>query len=269
MKVELNGAQCFVGSGGADWLDAQRTLVLVHGAGMDRTVWVLLARYYARHGYNVVVPDLPGHGASGGAVLQSIEEQAGFIWSLIDGLQSDFNLPSGELTLAGHSMGALSVVEAAVQQPDRVEQLLLFGTGYPMGVGPALLTAAKANEQAAVDMIAVYAHSLSSQIGHNPVAGISVMNTAMALLEKAGPDVLYTDLNACNIYQGLDRPGELPSLPACTIIAGKDDRMTPLKAASNLADLLNADIRVLENCGHMMMSEQPEATLAETRRVLL
>ena len=28
-------------------------LVMLHGAGMDHTVWTLLARYHARRGYNV------------------------------------------------------------------------------------------------------------------------------------------------------------------------------------------------------------------------
>ena len=47
-------------------------VVLVHGAGMDRTVWTLQARYLAHHGRNVLALDLPGHGRSGGAPLASI-----------------------------------------------------------------------------------------------------------------------------------------------------------------------------------------------------
>lgn len=269
MNISIDGTQIFVGSGGVPWEADRRTLLLMHGAGMNRTVWVLLARYYARHGYNVVVPDLPGHGASGGDPLTSIESSANFIWSLIDALQSETDLPDSALTLGGHSMGALIVTEAVLQQPSRVEQLILFGSGYPMSVGAPLLDAAKADEQSAVDMIAIYAHSLSSQIGHNSVAGISVMNNAMALLEQARPGVLFADLNACNNYKGLDDSSRLINLPACTIISGRDDKMTPFKAANNLAALLEAEFVPLDNCGHMMMGEQPEETLQAASKVLL
>lgn len=262
MKVVVDdNVGIFVGQGGTDWKPDQRTLVLQHGAGMDRTVWVLLARYFSRHGFNVVAADLPGHGASKGGVLTSIEAQAEHLWRLLDVLQEQHGLSKGKVILAGHSMGSLCVVEAAGQQATRVEQLVLLGAGYPMKVGPPLLDAAKANSQAAVDMIAIFSHSFNSQLGHNPIAGISVQNSAMALLERAAAGVLYTDLFACNEYEGAeDAAGALAEIP-CTIIAGRHDRMTPVKAAANLAGLLNTQLTVIENCGHMMMGEQPEATL--------
>ncbi|SVA53977.1 uncharacterized protein METZ01_LOCUS106831, partial [marine metagenome] len=42
------------------------SVVFVHGTGMDHTVWVLPARYFARHRFNVLATDLPGHGRSEG-----------------------------------------------------------------------------------------------------------------------------------------------------------------------------------------------------------
>lgn len=269
MNVQLNGVQIFVGQGGMEWQAGQRTLVLQHGAGMDRTVWVLLARYFSRHGFNVVAPDLPGHGASQGEVLTSIEDQAAHVWALLDLLQSEHGLPDTEVVLGGHSMGALIALEAAGQQSLRVEHVLMFGAGYPMPVGQPLLDAAGKNSQAAVDMIALFSHSFASQLGHNHVPGISVQNSAMALLERAAPGVLHADLLACNEYQGGEAAaGALAGTP-CTLIAGQKDRMTPLKAARHLAQLTQARLIVVDNCGHMMMSEQPERTLQAARECLL
>lgn len=269
MNVSVDGVSIYVGHGGMPWKADQRTLVLQHGAGMDRTVWVLLARYFARHGFNVVAADLPGHGASKGDPLESIQAQAEHLWRLLDALQSNHDLPDGQVVLGGHSMGSLMVVEAAAQQAERVEQLVLFGAGYPMPVGPPLLDAAFQNSQSAVDMIAIFSHSFGSQLGHNPMAGISVQNMAMALLERAAPGVLYTDLKACNDYQGGEAAAKALKDKPCTIIAGRNDRMTPVKAAKNLAGLLQAKLSMIENCGHMMMSEQPEDTLQAVRRCLL
>lgn len=269
MNVSIDGVQLYVGHGGMPWKATQRTLVLQHGAGMDRTVWVLLARYFARQGFNVVAADLPGHGASKGDALTSIQSQAAHLWCLLDVLQSKHGLPNGQVILGGHSMGSLMALEAASQQAERVEQLLLFGAGYPMPVGKPLLDAAHANSQSAVDMIAIFSHSFGSQLGHNPMAGISVQNMAMALLERAAPGVLYTDLKACNDYQGGEAAAQVLKNIPCTIIAGRNDRMTPLRAARNLAELLQAQLSLIDNCGHMVMSEQPEATLQAVKQCLL
>jgi len=159
MNITLDSDTIFVGQGGVPWESGRRTLVLQHGAGMNRTVWVLLARYFARHGFNVVAPDLPAHGASSGKALESIEDQARFIWRLLDELHANHALPEAPVILGGHSMGALIVLEASGQNPERVEHLLMLGTGCPMPVGKPLLDAAKANDHAAVDMIAIYGHS--------------------------------------------------------------------------------------------------------------
>lgn len=269
MIVTIDNSDIFVGQGGVAWGADRRTLVLLHGAGMDRTVWVLLARYFARHGFNVVTPDLPGHGASKGIALTSIDDQADFLWSLLDHLQQDHGLPPGPVVLGGHSMGALVVAAAAGQYPERTEHLLMFGAGYPMPVGQPLLDAAKANEQSAVDMIAIYSHCFSSQLGHNHVAGISVLNSAMALLERAAPGVLYADLQACNDYAGLAQAASAYGAGKTTLIVGDSDRMTPMKMSRGLAAQLSADLKVLKNCGHMVMSEQPEQTLQAVRSVLL
>lgn len=268
MIVQVNGVDVFVGQGGTGWQADRRNLLLLHGAGMDRTVWVLLARYFARHGFNVITPDLPGHGASGGDALATIEIQAEFLWSLLDVLQSDHDLPATPLVLGGHSMGALTVCAAAGLQPSRVAHLLLFGAGYPMPVGKPLLDAAQANDQSAVDMIAIYSHSFGSQLGHNPVAGISVQNTAMALLERSAPGVLFTDLNACNSYADLDDAAAQFGTGKTTLIVGEEDRMTPSKMSRQLNEQLGGRLVVLGNCGHMVMSEQPEQTLQAALQAL-
>ena len=48
-------------------IDPERdSVVFIHGAGMDHTVWTMFARHFARHGRNVIAVDLPGHGRAGG-----------------------------------------------------------------------------------------------------------------------------------------------------------------------------------------------------------
>ena len=271
MIVGSERGAVFVGTGSVAWKGGQPILVLLHGAGMDRTVWVLLARYFARHGWNVVAPDWPGHGSSAalapgddpeeGATLASVEAQADWAWALLDALRAEHGLGDGALVVAGHSMGALAAVAMAGVRPEGVAHLLLLGAGYPMAVGAPLLEAAAANARAAVDMITVYGHAHASRLGRNPMAGISVVNQAAALLERAAPGVLHADLAACNAWHGAEAAADRYGAGRTTIVAGDEDRMAAARGTRTLAALLGADVVVLEDCGHMMMSEQPETTL--------
>ena len=53
------------------------TVVFLHGALNDHTVWTLLARWFAHHGRGVLAVDLPGHMRSAGPALASIAVLAG------------------------------------------------------------------------------------------------------------------------------------------------------------------------------------------------
>ena len=51
-------------------------VVLLHGAGMDRSVWSQQTRWLAHHGTRALAVDLPGHGDSEGPALTSVGDLA-------------------------------------------------------------------------------------------------------------------------------------------------------------------------------------------------
>ena len=104
----------------------------------------------------------------------------------------------------------------------------------------------------------LFGHAYSSQLGGNPVAGINIVNSSMRLLERSLDGSLYKDLNACNEYtNGLEAAAKI-SVPS-TLILGDQDKMTPPPAALPLIETLSDPTLIkLHNCGHMMLSEQPE-----------
>ena len=110
MQISVNGANIFINTGGQEFNKAKPTAILVHGAGMDHSVWGQQTRYIAHHGFNALAIDLPGHGRSGGAALTSIKALASFLNDLIEAL------PCDQATLIGHSMGALSSLEARSEE---------------------------------------------------------------------------------------------------------------------------------------------------------
>ena len=263
MKISLENETVFFSTGGVDWKAGQPTLALIHGAGLNRTVWTLFTRYFARRGYNVLAPDLPGHGHSGGAALPTIEAMAEWVNTFLELCAKEHDVLSIEdVFIAGHSMGSLVALQAVGDQPIRYASVALLGTAYPMPVGPPLLNAAKTNDRAAIAMISLYGHSPASRLGRNPIAGISVMNVGTVLLENAAPGVLHNDLSACNNYAVGEQAASAAGASSVSVILGVDDQMALPRDGRALATLISGCKTIeIKDCGHMLLGEQPEATL--------
>ena len=255
MYTEINGEKTFYSNGNGKFDANQQSVIFVHGAAMDHSVWTLPVRYFARHGYNVFAFDLPGHGRSAGAPLASVEAIADWILAAMDALDVK------QATIVGHSMGSLVGICFAANYPDRVRTLALLGTSTPMPVTDQLLSAAEANEHDAIDMTNTWSHSDFAQIGGNSDPGRCMTMSGQRLIERADDDVLFTDLNACNTFS--EPLALLPAIKAETlIISGKQDKMTSPVSARAVADQVdNCRLVELNPCGHSMMSEQPNAVL--------
>jgi len=236
-------------------------VVLIHGAGMDHTVWASQARWYAHHGHAVLAVDLPGHGGSDGPGLASIEAMADWIWRVLD------RLGVGEATLIGHSMGSLVALQAAAALPERASALILAGTVPRMAVHPDMLTSAHAAEHGVIDMMVGWSFGRQSQLGGVGTPGGRLPETAMRLLERADPAVLASDLAACDQYAGALAAAVKVACPTLLVL-GAEDRMTPPGKITPLAAALQGSRTiVIPEAGHMMMMEQPAATLAAFRQL--
>src|SRR5258707_15741577 len=114
MKIATATGALYASTGGKDFDPALPTIVFIHGAGMDHTVWALQTRYFAHHGRNVLALDLPGHGRSAGPGLASIDEMARCVLAVLDAVGAK------RAALVGHSMGALIALATASLAPDRI-----------------------------------------------------------------------------------------------------------------------------------------------------
>jgi pimeloyl-ACP methyl ester carboxylesterase len=256
MQLSVQGTETFVSTGGRDFDASLPTAVLLHGAGFDHTTWALHSRWFAHHGYGVLAPDFPGHGRSGGAPLTSIADMADWTAALIAAVGAQ------KARLVGHSMGSLIALETAARHPDKVAALSLIGTAAAMTVGPDLLKAAEANDQAAVDMVSIWGLGFPAGLGGSLAPGLWMLTGAQRVLENNRPGVLFTDLAACNAYQNALAAAAKVAVPA-TLILGERDMMTPTKAGKALAAAIpGARTIIMRGAGHMMMNERPDELLA-------
>ncbi|HWK43993.1 MAG TPA: alpha/beta hydrolase [Stellaceae bacterium] len=270
MRIALpNTSTVNAATGGKPFDRDLPAVVLIHGAGMDHTVWASQARWYAHHGHAVLALDLPGHGGSGGhggsdgPGLASIEAMAEWVWHVLDRLE----VPGA--TLIGHSMGSLVALQAAATARKRTRALVLAGIVPRMAVHPDMLTSARAAEHGVIDMMVGWSFGRQSQLGGVGTPGGRLPETAMRLLERADPAVLATDLAACDRYAGAETAAAKVTCPTLLVL-GAEDRMTPPGKAAPLAAAI-ADSRtiVIPDAGHMMMIEQPTATLRAFRQVAM
>ena len=255
MELTVNGHKVHASTGGKEFDASLPVVIFVHGAGQDRTAWALQTRYFAYHGYGVLAVDLPGHGKSEGPVLKSLPEMGDWLADLIAASGA------GTASLVGHSMGSFIGLECAARHPNAVRSLTLIGTAAQMPVHPDLLAAAAADDRSAYEAITYWGFSRGAQIGRDQSPGMWMVGSGMQLMASEPAGALHTDLKVCAVYDGAAAAAAKVSCPVRLILADRDG-MTPLKRGKALADAFHeAESIILNGCGHMIMAEQPDATL--------
>ena len=255
MDFSVQGKTVHASTGGVPFDAAKPTIVFLHGAGMDHTVWFLQSRWFAYRGRSVLALDFPGHGRSDGPLLSSIEDMADWVARVLD------HLGVKQAAVVGHSMGALAAVSFAARHPDKARALGLVGAALAMPVSKDLLGAAAADHHDAIDMVNLWGHGFRAGIGGCEWPGVWMTGSSEDLLERADKGVLSNDLAACNAHQAVAENAAKIACPAL-VVQGSRDMMTPLKGARALATAIpHGSIQIVQGAGHMVMIERATETL--------
>ena len=258
MILDIQGKPAYCYSGGKPFDRLLPTVVFIHGAQNDHSVWGLQSRWFAHHGYGVLAVDLPGHGRSAGPALSTVEAMADWLLALLDAAGV------ARAILAGHSMGSLVALEASQRAPGKVRALAMLGTTYPMKVSTELLATARDDEGTAIDMVNIWSHSTIAHKPSSPGPGFSVMGGARKLMQRMSainPDQLFfNDFSACNAYANGEAAAQAVRCPVLFIF-GTKDMMTPARSTKLLTSTIAHGKVVQVDAGHSLMSEQPDAVL--------
>jgi pimeloyl-ACP methyl ester carboxylesterase len=264
MKLVVDGRTAYAYTGGRPFDANAPCVVFVHGALHDHSVWTLLARWTAHHGFSALAVDQPGHGRSDGPPLASIAALADWLLALLAaaGVQRAY--------LVGHSMGSLIALEAAARAPELAAGLVMLGTAYPMKVSDALLATARDEPARAIAMVNAFSHSSHAAKPSYPGPGAWLHGANSALMHRiqdgAEGNLFEHDFRVCDAYaNGLEAAAKV-RCPA-HLILGRRDVMTPPRAAKELAAALRATVTQID-AGHALMQEAPDAVLAALRRAL-
>jgi pimeloyl-ACP methyl ester carboxylesterase len=266
MYITAQGQSTYCYTGGKPFDPAKPTLVFIHGVLNDHSVWILQTRYFAHHGWNVLAADLPGHGKSEGSCPKSVEEAAAFILALLDAADVT------KAALIGHSWGSLIALHATSLAPERVSQLALVGTAFPMKVSPTLLDTSLHQPMKAIEMVNTFSHSMLAPPPSALGPGTWLYGGSRALMRRvlasnSRENVFHTGFTACDSYEGafsaLNRVLSHTEYAQSAIlfIVGQADQMTTPRAAQALIDKAPQAKVTKVSGGHQMMTESPEETL--------
>jgi pimeloyl-ACP methyl ester carboxylesterase len=233
-----------------------RPLLLVHGYGGAAWNFSELAPLLPRR--RLVIPDLPGHGASARLpAAPTLSAYADAVAVCLDGPHD----------VLGHSMGGVVALRLAERRPDLVRGIVLAA---PAGIssasrwGEITITLAGIVKPAKiagrrVDRIA------RSRLLRRLVFGPFEVSNPDALTERAvygllrGPTIATDALSAGRALAADDPRLDLERVRCPVLVLwGARDRQVPLEDGFEYARRLRAPIRVIADCGHLLISERPD-----------
>ncbi|KMY85188.1 putative HYDROLASE PROTEIN [Candidatus Paraburkholderia calva] len=265
MMLELDGGRlAYAYTGGKPFDTSYPTVVFIHGAQHNHSVWGLQTRYFAHQGFGVLALDLPGHGRSTGPACASIGAFADWTMRTLDAAK----VRRARAVFVGHSMGSLIALDAAARHPDRAMGLALLATTAPMTVSDTLLDATRERAPQAIGMVNQWSHSSVAAKPFAPLPGFWLQNMNQRLMERVSAlgeaQLFHSDFSACDTYADALEHAAAVRCPVC-VLSGTRDAMTPPHAARALLGAFGeagVPLRQAElDAGHALMSEQPDAVL--------
>lgn len=258
-RLEWHGARFRYHVGGSS---SGPPLVLVHGLGGAASNWSELVPLLAPR-FRLLVPDLPGHGGS--SPLSSAPTLSPFADAVAAIAEREGLLPA---TVVGHSLGGVVALRLALRRPDAVQSLVLAAAAGISSASrfretfvtllvltrPARLVAPHRRLVARVPIL------------RYPVLGYWEVSDPPALSPRAvegflaGP-ALHTDIGDAGRALIRDDPRTELERVRCRalVLWGARDHLVPLEDGMEYARRLRAPLRVIPDCGHLLIGERPDA----------
>ena len=221
------------------------SLVFIHGSGDSGRVWRLQIEHFGtQHAFAL---DLPGHGQRPDTLPTEVSVQA-YAQATYDIVMQELHLQKP--IIVGHSLGGAIALTMALEYGNELGGIILIGTGARLRILPALLADAKNTLEQA-----------RTRLSHMAVAATTSPLVSQAVAQEQtppGPNILYRDLAACDVFDIMKRLYEI-SIPTL-ILCGTEDQLTPVKYSTYLHQhIQGSTLRVIPDAGHYVMREQPEA----------
>jgi uncharacterized protein len=221
--------------------EGRPTILFLHGKGGDSSEWEPDALRALRSGYNVLLPDLRGHGRSGGTVftlgLLEKEDLAMTVAAAADG----FGVDPERLGIHSCSAGSTVALEFAADRSGVRAVWLESPFARPREMARHYLSRATRLPGSLLGLTSRWAIARA----------VSRVRRELGLAPEAG------DLDAVDPIRSVRRASA-----AILLVHGEEDRLVPLRFTRELAAALPARGAVwnVPGAGHCHHDDEPEAT---------
>jgi len=225
-------------------------LVLVHGLGSNAMQdWGRLIAPLGRS-YHVFAPDLPGFGrserprAADYGIPMQVEAVRAFMSAV----------GVSKARVAGLSMGGWIAARLAGEHPELVERLVIVA---PAGMRPAVSARIPAEVLLPQDEAGV--RRLVAAVRHKPPTLPSFLACDILAHRQREEWIVRRTLESMRAGRDwLDGTLGRAQMPVL-ILWGKEDRLIPVAYAAPLqAEFGHAELKLLDDCGHVAMADCPE-----------
>jgi len=251
--------------------DPSRPAVLfIHGSGPGVSApsnWEHLLPVFGDAGYYAIAPDVLGFGdsehpdpAPAGGMVEYVDLRARSLVALLDALGVE------KAHFVGNSMGGMITLRAAQIAPERIDKMVLMGSGgAPIAPSEDLMKLitfyADPSAEAMADLLVRFVDDTElfagklDEIAADRAAKANrpdVRRSHLATFNPEHPPVKYSEQELAAITH------------EALVLHGREDRMLPVRAGYYLAENLpNAQLHVLPHAGHWIQIEQADRFAAQ------
>ncbi|NXG13136.1 ABHD8 protein, partial [Grallaria varia] len=229
-------------------------LFFIHGVGGSLDIWKEQLDFFTKLGYEVVAPDLAGHGCSSAPQIAA----AYTFYALAEDMRAVFKRYAKKRNiLIGHSYGVSFCTFLAHEYPDLVHKVIMINGGGPTALEPSLCSI--------FNMPTCVLHCLSPCLAWSFLkAGFARQGAKEKQLLKEGNAFNVSSFVLRAMMSGQYWPegdevyhAEL-AVPVL-LVHGMHDKFVPVEEDQRMAEiLLIAFLKVIDEGSHMVMMECPE-----------
>ena len=238
-------------------------VIILHGLFGSATNWQTMARHLSGQ-YRVVTPDLRNHGKSGHADSMDYPEMAHDVLDLMDKLE----FQSG--VLIGHSMGGKVAMQFALEQPERVDKLVI------LDISPVHYTHRYGKIFDAMKNLPLENVKNRSDIEARfcPLIGNRMLCQFLLQNLVRGDNGYYWRIHLEALENNMESIADFPGTNAVYTGPGLflGGKLSEFIRTEHLPVIRKwfpaADVQWIENAGHMLHVEQPQALLDEILKFL-
>ncbi|WP_051275285.1 alpha/beta fold hydrolase [Aestuariibacter salexigens] len=236
--------------------EQRKTVVLLHGFSADKSLWLRCAKYFGAS-YNIIIPDLAGHGENrfDATLSYSMASQAKRVVALLDRFHIN------QCVVAGNSMGGFLSAYLARYYPQRITAAALLD---PAGVATPVKSEfeerlAQGENRFLIDNREQFDQFYPMTM-HRPPYIPSLIQHAVAFSyqrRKAQLAKIFADYHC---HDTLDNELAAISTPVL-ILWGRHDRLIDVSGADVWHEgIKDSELYVFDDLGHMPMVEAPRRT---------